>query len=75
MCRYKVHWIIEGNEFTTDFLPVKESGYVWSIDNIFLIFETIYAFYNKNVWIEGHFGNPAGFAMFVVACFPFMYYI
>lgn len=40
-----------------------------------LVAEIIYAFCNRGVWIEGHFDNPAGFAMFVVACFPFLYCI
>lgn len=43
--------------------------------SILLIIETIYALYSKNVWIEGHFDNPAGFTMFVTACFPFLYCI
>ena len=43
--------------------------------SVFLVIEIIYAFCNRNIWVEGHFDNPAGLAMFVVACFPFMYYI
>ncbi len=54
------------------FPPIRNIRYVISV---ILVIEIIYAFCNRDVWIEGHFNNPAGLAMFVVTCFPFIYYI
>lgn len=52
--------------------PLRYIRYVISVS---LVAEIVYAFSKRGVWTEGHFDNPAGFATFVVAGFPFLYYI
>lgn len=51
MCRYQVQWCFGGEEFTTDFLPVKKSGYVLSVDNTsnatFIPFDTNHPYWNR----------------------------
>lgn len=50
LCRYTVKWSLGDKEFTTDFLPVRKDGYVWSVDNTsnatFIPFDTKHPYWN-----------------------------